>query len=273
MGELIVFQSPTRCDEQVVGRLTDKPFEYQVAAEMLDILGDDFHIFFCRIEMKRRLGILGGHTGGTDDLQLVYLENVKRQRRDDVGLADTLCDIFARQTDDDVTAREQPTPMASLYRIAATGEVVAAVDAAQGGIVGRLDAVLYEHKAVLGQFAEIVEQTVVYAVGTRADDDADHILDGERFLIKTAQTVGGGIGIGEGLKIGEKLHVGIFAGKEPLALFQLLGDRFAGVAVGWVERAVVAVGASAEGNAAVAVGTGKACIDGYLLYLEGELLA
>ena len=64
----------------------------------------------------------------------------------------------------------------------------------------------------------------------------------------------------------------IFACKERYALAHLLCNGLVAVAIGGVERAVVAICATAPPLCAVAVGAGETTVKGYLLHLKGELL-
>ena len=118
---------------------------------------------------------------------------------------------------------------------------------------------------------EIVEKCWRHTVGACADDQPYHIGDGEGFFVFGFEVLERVVGIGVGLKVGEVLHVGIFLGEEAFAFFQLLGDGLGRSTIVGVEGLVVAIGASACAHPTVAVGTGKACVDGYFLGLGAEL--
>ena len=56
--------------------------------------------------------------------------------------------------------------------------------------------------------------------------------------------------------------------KEDLSFLNLLLYAFLGIAVGGIEGAIVAIDTASTGDPSIPVGTGKACVYGYLLYLE-----
>ena len=211
--------------------------------------------------------------GALDDLHLVDLQDVERQGGDDGCLADAFLGVLSGQSDDDVASREDAPGVGAFHGGAAAGEVVAAVDAAQGLVVGALDAVFHEEEGLAVELLQIVEQLVAHAVGTGADDNAHHIGHCQCLLIHSPQFVHLGVCIRIGLEISQISHVWIFPREECLALLQLLRDRFPAVAIAGVERAVVAVSAAARGDFAVPVGTGEPCIYRDLLHPEGELTA
>ena len=63
------------------------------------------------------------------------------------------------------------------------------------------------------------------------------------------------------------MHLRVFLAEKLLSLFKLPGYTFCGLTVGWVEGLVIAVGATGGAECAVTIGTGKPCMDRYLLSL------
>lgn len=163
--------------------------------------------------------------------------------------------------------------MGALDGISRLLEAVATIDAQKGIVVGTLDAILYQYKSALVEFGQIIEQLITDAIGAGAYDDAHDIRNLQRLLVERLELGEWGIGVGEGLEIGQVLHIRIFVGEETLTLFELLGYRVATLTVRGVERAVVAIDATTCGNAAIAIGTGEACINRNLLHTIGKLTA
>jgi hypothetical protein len=149
---------------------------------------------------------------------------------------------------------------------------VASVDALQSLVVGTLNAYFYNEEGVLVEFFQIVEQRVRKAVGTCSYDQSHHIFYGKSLFIELAQMGKRGVGVGEGLEIGQVFHVRVFSGEELFALFQLLGNAFPVVAIGWVEGLVVAESASTSSHQSIAVRTCEPCVNSNLLDTKGELL-
>lgn len=163
--------------------------------------------------------------------------------------------------------------MGALDGIARLLECVAAIDAQKGFVVGALYAVFNQHEGALVEFDQIIEQLIGHAIGTCADDDTYDIGYAECLFVERLELSEWGIGIGECLEVGQVFHIGIFVGEESLALFELLGHRVSALAVRRVKGAIVAIDATTCRNPAVAIGTGKACIDRNLLHTIGELTA
>ena len=132
IGELIVLESPFGCDKQVFRRLTDEAFQYQILSQESDVPDDDINVLLHRIYMERMLGILLRQSGTLDDLHLMNLQDIKRQRRNDRCLSETFFRIFSWQSDDDMPARQNASRMSPLYRITAAGEIMTAIDSLQG---------------------------------------------------------------------------------------------------------------------------------------------
>lgn len=113
---------------------------------------------------------------------------------------------------------------------------------------------------------EVDQQIIRHAIGARAQYKSVHERVGERLFVFFDQAFGRAVCVGVGLEIGEVTHRFIFPTEKGDALFQLLGDGLAGLAVVWVKGVVVAKGTTSCGDLAVAVGTRKAAVDGYLLH-------
>ena len=76
VGELMVFQSPSRCDEHVGGRLGREAVEHDVGAQAAYVFGKQADVFIGRIQMERMLGVFVGEARAADYLQLVYFQRV-----------------------------------------------------------------------------------------------------------------------------------------------------------------------------------------------------
>lgn len=122
VSKLIILQSPFRSHEQFLRRLTYKPFEHQIRAQQTNKPDDDVNILLYRIDMKRMFSIFLRQTGSLDNLHLMNLQNIKRKRRNDRSLTETLLRIFSWQPDDNMTASQDAASMRTLYRITAAGK-------------------------------------------------------------------------------------------------------------------------------------------------------
>ena len=144
------------------------------------------------------------------------------------------------------------------------------VDPPQGLIADALDAILHQQERLPVQPLQIAQQAVGHAVRPGSDDQPHHAVHVQRLLILSPQHVESGIRVCISLKVGQILHGRIFMGEEPLAFLQLHGYGLVGVAIGGIERLVVAIRASAEAHRPVTVGAGEARMERYLLHLERE---
>ena len=81
VGELMVFQSPVRGDEQVFWRLRGKSLKHQRGAQMTDVFGQKPDVFVHGLEGKRLLDIGFAQPRVFGHLQLMYLENVETGSR------------------------------------------------------------------------------------------------------------------------------------------------------------------------------------------------
>lgn len=237
------------------------------------ISGYQLDIFFDCVDVKGTLLIDSLKSCTSDDLHLMDFQNVEIQVGNECSLPDALLCIFTRKSQNDVATREDAALMGLGDGLAGLLEGVAPVDEFERVVVGTLDAIFDDEEGPLIEAAQVIEQFVGYAVGARPNHDADDIIHTKRLFIERLEMGEGSVGVGVCLKVGEILHVGVFAGKELLALLQLLADAMAMVAVGGIEGAVVAEDAPASGNTAVAVRTCESRIHGNLLYAEGESAA
>ena len=91
-GKLVVFQSPSGSDEQLVGRLRHKPFHHDVRSQPFDEIDSQVDVFIDRVKVKilRCLGIFLRHAGVAYQLQLVQFQRGNRQLREPVGVSQHL---------------------------------------------------------------------------------------------------------------------------------------------------------------------------------------
>ena len=103
VGELIILQPPLGRNEQIGRRLTDKSLQYQRRAQSRKISGNEFDILLYGLDMERLAKIFKGQLGSTDDLHLMNLQYIERQRRYNRRLTNALCCIFAGESKNDVS--------------------------------------------------------------------------------------------------------------------------------------------------------------------------
>ena len=106
VGEFMVLYAPFWSNEHVGRRLADEALHDYVAAQMLKVGNAGVDILVGREELERFLRVFVGELRATDDLQLVYLQNVELQLRHYRGLADILLAVFAGQSEYDVSTGE-----------------------------------------------------------------------------------------------------------------------------------------------------------------------
>lgn len=241
----MILQSPFGGYEHVGRRLAGKAFHDDFGTQAFEIAYHHIGIFVGSEQAERVCIELPCEARAANYLQLVYLQNVDGQRRHYGSLAYVLLRVLAGESENDVCARCYAAAVGALYGFAAALERVSAVDAPQGIVVYRLNAVFHGCEAVPRQTLDIVEHLVAHAVRARADDQSHDVFNGESLLILALYVVECAVGVAVSLEVGEVFHVGILACEEPFALFKLLRYALFGLAVGGIERAVVAKGTAA----------------------------
>src|SRR5574344_337959 len=87
-------------------------------------------------------------TGVFDNLQLVYLQHIKRQRGYDGGLSERFVGILARQSENDMSADIDSSFSRLFDDASCTLEVVPPVDSPQRIVVGRFDTIFYRQRVL-----------------------------------------------------------------------------------------------------------------------------
>lgn len=193
---------------------------------------------------------------------------------EDFGLADHVFAAFARQAEDEVASAGDSPLGGGGEGLRGAGKVVPSVDEPEGLVVAAFDAVFHHHVGALRQLLQVVQLWVIHAVGPCADYQAfDHWV-AEGFFVALLQGLEFGVGVAIGLEVGQiaAFHPPSFL-VEGDAFVNLLGDAFAGVAVGGVEGCVVAEGAARGAELSVAVGAGEAGVDGQLLHASAKAVS
>ena len=199
------------------------------------------------------------------------LDGGEGQAVEDGGLGQEVFAALAWEAEDEVPAHGQAAPGGGADGRLGAGEVVAAVDEAEGAVVAALDAVLHSHIVLLGIVRQEVEHRAVHAIGARAHHQAHHPGVAQGLVVALAQHLHGGVGVAVGLEVGQ-VDRGrtVAAAVESDALVELRGDGGHPPQVGGAEGLVGAEGAAAGGYPAVAVGAGEAGVNGQLLHPRPE---
>ena len=138
---------------------------------------------------------------------------------------------------------------------------MAAIHAPQRVVIDRFDAKLQRDECPLGDLVDHRDLLFVDAIRPRADREADDFRMIDRIRVQLAQVFGIGVGIREGLKVDDEfVRIETFTDVFD-AFADLIADRIGLDRRGRPERVVVAVGAAADGDRAVAIRTGEARID------------
>ena len=269
-NKFVVFQAPTGDGKKAGWRLRHKAFKDKVGAEAFEEVDDEVDVFVgCKeMEILRILGIFLCHACTFDELKLVEFEGGERKRGEGLGFGKHGFFALMGKTQNEVCTNPDASGCCTSDGIDGLGMKVTTIDAHQSCVTHRFDAVFYEKEGAMVEVGEIVEKSRRHAVGTSTYDETDNIGNGEGFFVFGFQMVNGIVGVGICLKIGEVLHVGVFSGKEAFAFFQLLRDGLGGGTIVGVEGLVVAIGATTRAHPTVAVGAGKASIDGNFLGLS-----
>ena len=239
---------------------------------MLYVFPDCTYVFVDGKHMEGLRRIFLSQPGAADDLQLVDFQDVELCLGDAFGLPYDVGSRLSGQTDDDVSSGDDAPIVGSRNGAPGAFEGVSAVYPLEGGVAGALYPVFHGEECLPVQPLKIVEQLVADAVGARAHHESHDAVAGERLLVASPYRIEVCIRVAVCLEIRQVFHVGVFPREERFAVADLLPDGERAVAVGGVERAVVAERATSAAYAAVAIGAREAGVDGNLLYPEGKPL-
>ena len=199
--------------------------------------------------------------------------------------------VLARQTQDQVTADRQVARPGRPRGRNVLGHAMTPINALQGLVEGRLQTQFKPHLVTSGTVVgQQVEDGLGHAIWPCPDRKTDHPRQGQRRIVKSAQGLHIGIGVGVGLKIGQifararALGDGLFCPRH----LGLQRDRQARTAnppprtgedrgdarrtatgnsrVSGIKGLVVAKGAATDSLAAITIGTGKTSVDGDLVH-------
>ena len=152
-----------------------------------------------------------------------------------------------------------------------TGEVVAAIDMAEGRIVARLNAILYGHIFLPSEAGKVVELLLIYAVGSCANHDACHFGVRQSLIIALLEPLQRCIGVGVGLEVGQiLLRSAITPTVELDTLVNLLCDALRGRTVGGCEGRIVAKCATPVRDCAITIRATESRIHRHLLHAMAE---
>ncbi len=170
---------------------------------------------------------------------------------------------LSRQANNQVAAYLQPALASQPGGTLVAGEVVAAVNAVQGFIVGRLQTQLQPDLIpLLPVLTEQIQHRLRDAVRARPDAQPNNISLAHRLLVHRPQHLNLGPGTGIGLEIGQ---IAPGAVNPRRLVSQLLGDRVG--LLGLIGKGGnVAEGAAPASNGAIAIRAAKAAVQGQLMH-------
>ena len=114
VSEFIVLQAPLRCYQQMGRRLTDETFQHKRGTEMRNIGRNELDIVIYRINRERIAEIFGSQLRATNNLHLMYFQDIKRQGRYYLCLTDAFISIFPRQSKNNMSTTQNATCMCFL---------------------------------------------------------------------------------------------------------------------------------------------------------------
>ena len=158
--------------------------------------------------------------------------------------------------------------MGSFHSLLGTCEIMSSIDVLKDDVVGGFYAIFHSEKALMIQISKIIEQGLWHTIRTSANHDANNVFHRKGFLVLSFQVIERCISIRIGLKISQIFHRGVFASKESLSFYELLGDGFGGFAIRRIESLIIAIGAAPHSNTSVSIGASETCIDGNFLCLQ-----
>ena len=153
--------------------------------------------------------------------------------------------------------------MGGFHCLLGTSEIVSSIDVLKDDVVSGFDAIFHSEKALMIQICKIIEQGLWHTIRTSANHDAYNVFHRKGFLVLSFQVIERGISIRIGLEISQIFHRGVFASKESLSFYELLGDGFGGFAIRRIESLVIAIGAAPHSNTSVSIGASETCIDNF----------
>ena len=279
----IVYQCPDTClhhalldakaggNEHILGCGRGKPLDADIASEPLHEIGHKLGIGVQGEgeEILLPLLPLPCHAGAPQYLQLVDFQGCHGQGVQDVCLGKDVIPVFAGEAEHEVHRHGEAIFMAKVYGIHGLARGVPAVHTRKGTVVEGLASQFYRHGITsLADGYQKGKHIVVYAIGPCGHHQAHHILHGKGLIVAPAQDLQGGIGGTVCLEVGKVLHPGVLALEKLLSCLHLLRDGGMSAAICGIERLAQAERASSLPHPAVAVGTGKASVQHYLLQLH-----
>src|SRR5210317_178259 len=129
-------------------------------------------------------------------------------------------------------------------------------------IVATLQSQLQPEVGFFMIFCKQVQNLGRNTVWTRANRQADHILNVQCFIIKGTQNVNRSKGVGKRLKIGHELTRLILAGHDLLALLNLCGDTQLAFYANRSGTTRVTEETTGARTTAIAIGATKTCVNG-----------
>ena len=179
---------------------------------------------------------------------------------------------FAGQAEDHVDADVQLALPRAAIGIEEGVEMMAAAQPVERAIVNALQPIFDHQPRPLGQAGQQVEHLFAGAVGTGADDHADHLRMRNGLLKGRTQPVDGAVGIRARLEVGEEALGPMATGDAANPLVELVGDSRQMKAASRAETFGIAEDTTQAGQRAVAVRAGAAGIEAYLPNPAAELL-
>lgn len=169
--------------------------------------------------------------------------------------------------ENEVRTHEQPPFVCQIHCPYGIFETMPAVYVLKRAVVAGFDSYFkHYHLALFLQGGQIIQFRLVKAVRPCSYGQAHHVRKTKRFSVKLLQLPERCVSIGIGLEVSQILCSSFISFPMELNSFrQLLRDRFVRGAVGRMESAVVAIGATAARERSVTVRAGEARIEDKLL--------
>lgn len=190
-------ESPTRCNEQRGWTFGNNAFQMNVGTEMSEELANQLDVISGSRKSEEVVGmkaIILGHRRTLENLELMELERLDRQRREEFGPLQHLLTSLAWEAEDEVDSDRDATFGQTEDGLLGTLGIVTTTDAAKDVILKTLDPHLYLEAGAMGKLLEQIEHGVREAVGTGGNDQPDHIGHRECLLITATEHLDGGIG-------------------------------------------------------------------------------
>lgn len=166
LGEIVITQPPTRCQQLIGWRLRDEAFDSNLRIETFEIPNDQLQVSIdCRqVEVRRRFYILLRQARATQYLKLVHFDHIDLQSRKKISLSQHRLFGFSGKIKNQMAADRDAEGLEPKNCLSTIRHGMTTPNPTQYFIVDRLETKLHHDKAPLAQVPEIRHPLVGKAI-------------------------------------------------------------------------------------------------------------